>query len=265
MKNIYSRFLVVAALAAMTISCSKEESTLAPGTKMASVSEEVPYELSFSNYNSNFEPGVDAPNNMFFPMPPDDPYEWPDFPFTVIQQPTSEYLKETCLFDVSKLENNKTYTRLKNGKLTIGFFRGSYGDETRLVKLKSGSETGWNADWGTAPFIEHENPDVFYTPVSRDELVIYFSKPCIEFGFEFAPNHKNYNHNLTAAYGDWIFDSAKGGVFELTAKSPSGARLIAVKATKPFTMITIRNGDSPTGDLDAKGFAITNFRYRLAK
>jgi len=264
MKKKYLRFLVVAALAAMNIGCSKEDATLAPGTKMASINEEVPYELSFPNYGAPSEAGVDPPNNLIFPMPPDDPYNWPYYPYTVIQQPTAEYLKETCLFDVSKLENNKTYTRLKNGKLTIGFYSGQNDNYTRLLKLKSGSESGWNSDWGAAPFIERENPDVFYSNVGRGELIIYFSKPCIEFGFEFAPNHKNYNHNLTAAYGDWIFDNAKGNVSQLTARSPSGARLIAVKSTKPFTMITIRNGDSPTGDLDARGFAIANLRYRLA-
>jgi hypothetical protein len=266
MKKILLRSLMVASIATVIISCSKEEGTVVPDTKMAAKEASIPYELSFTDYRSEFALGNDSPNSIFFPMPPDNPWEWPYYTFTRIETPTSEYLKETCLFDISKLEDNKTYTRIKNGKLTIGFFNNPSDDaHTRLLKLKSSAETGWTSKWGTSPNIESENPDILYTRVSRDELVIYLSQPCIEFGFEFAPNHKNYDHLLTAAYGDWIFDNAKGGVSNLKAKSPSGARLIAVKATKPFTMITIRNGDSPTGDPEAAGFGIANIRYRLAK
>jgi hypothetical protein len=265
MKKNYFRTMVFLAVGTLIISCSKDESAVNRKNEVASTNESEPYELSFVEGLSPYPAGTDAPEALHMPYPPDDPYGVPRYPYTEIKNPTAEYLKETCLVDVSKLENGKTYHSIKSGKLTIGFFDGPFDNsKDRLLKLKSSSETGWNANWGMAPNVQSENPDVFYMAFGRNDLIIYLSKPCTEFGFEIAPNHKNYDHKFLTEYGDWIYDNAKGGA-DVKARSPSGASLIAVKATKPFTMITLRSGDSPTGDAIVAGMAITNFRYRLAK
>jgi hypothetical protein len=265
MKRNYFRSLLTMVLGTMIISCSKEEAPLITSqTKVAATNALVPYELSFGGSIGNYGAGKDATKPLSFPGEPDDPWQWPSYPFTAISTPTKEYMNETCLVDVSKLENNKTYHTIQNGKLTIGFFSDG-GSALRFLKLKSGGKDGWNSEWGTLPGIESRNPDVFYSLISREQLVIYLSKPCIEFGFEVAPNHKNYDHKFGASYGDWLFDDAKGHVSGLVTKSPSGARLISVKATQPFTMITLGSGDSPTGDLPVEGVAIANIRYKLAK
>jgi hypothetical protein len=265
MKNYLTTFTVLA-LGTMIMSCSKEEAAVNPKPDLSVTNQKELYELSFTGQVSDYQSGTDAPKALHFPGPPDDPYGGPKYAYTVIQTPTPQYLEETCLVDVSKLENNKTYHSVQNGKLTIGFFSGPFNDsKIRLLKLKSSSSTGWNSTWGLKPNVEVENPDVFYTIISREEIIIKLSKPCIEFGFEIAPNHKNYDHRFGAAYGDWVFDDNKGLVSGLNTRSPLGAKVIAVKATKPFTMITLRSGDSPTGDLPVEGVAIANIRYKLAQ
>jgi hypothetical protein len=267
MKRFYFRSLMFLALGTMIISCSKEEEPVAKlDAKLETVTKAVTQEYSFTYPQTPLEPGNAKPSTIHFPPAPDDPWSWPSYPFTKILTPTPAYLEETCLVDVSKLENGKTYNELKNGKLTMGFFGSPYNGDNRfdLVKLKSNSATGWNSSWGVSPNVEGENPDVFYAGINRDELVIYFSKPLIEFGFEVAPNRKNGDHSISAQYGDWLFDSAKGGA-GVISQSPNGARLIAVKATKPFTMVMITLGDHPTQDIPARGIALANFRYKLAK
>lgn len=268
MKRNHFRAIMFVVLGTMIISCSKDEGSIGnPDEKLATTTKAAVTQEYSNVFKGTWEPGSTKPGTIFFPPPPDDPWSWPSYPYTKILTPTSEYLEETCLVDVSKLENGKTYNQLTNGKLTMGFFASPYnnGDSRYdLLKLKSNDPTQWNAAWGTSPNVESENPDVFYAGISRDNLVIYFSKPLIEFGFEVAPNRKNGDHSISAQYGDWLFDGAKGGSGAVT-RSPNGARLIAVKATKPFTMIMISLGDHPTQDIPANGIAMANFRYKLAK
>jgi hypothetical protein len=271
MKNNIRIFLLIA-LATVILGCAKEEAVLK--TTSATSSEDWPSEVQYYALRPPYDeggPGIDAQGLLNFPTNPEFnfPYgpdkELPRFPFSVIEVPNKLYLKETCLFDVSKLENNKTYHKLQNGSLTIGFIEGSGGaGERRVLKLKSSSAKGWNSQWGFSPTVEQEDPDVFYFHLYNSEsMFLYLSKPCIEFGFEVAPNHKNYDHNFYVDYGDWIRDDSKGSVMR-TTKSPSGARLYAVKATKPFRMITITSTGSPTAAPLADGLAIANIRYRLA-
>ena len=267
MKRNYFRSLMFVALGTMIISCSKEEEPAGKtDEKLETATKAITQEYSFSYGPILPQPGSTKPSTIYFPPKPDDPWNWPRYPSTKILTPTPEYLEETCLVDVSKLENGKTYNELKNGKLTMGFFQSPYDGDSRfnLVKLKSNSASGWNSSWGVSPNVEAENPDIFYAGINRDELVIYFSKPLIEFGFEVAPNRKNGDHSISAQYGDWLFDDAKGGS-GVVSRSPSGAHLIAVKATKPFTMVMITLGDHPTQDIPARGIALANFRYKLAK
>lgn len=274
MKKEYVRPLIVAAIATIIISCSKEEASMQDTSNKSSAS--APHhveEYAFFPAYQTREPGRDATGSLNYPNRPElnfpygpDDVELQRYPFEVIESPTASYLKETCLFDVSQLENDKTYHKLQNGSLKIGFFEGgSYLDERRGIKLKSSSASGWNSHWGFSPTVENENPDVFFFHIYNFySIYIYLSKPCIEFGFEVAPNHKNAEHNFFVYYGDWLNDDSKGSVTVKT-KSPSGARLYAVKATKPFRMITILSSESPTAAPVAEGLAIANIRYKLAQ
>lgn len=67
-----------------------------------------------------------------------------------------------------------------------------------------------------------------------------------------------------AQHGDLLFDNAKGGS-GVVSGSPNEAQLIAVTTTKPFIMVTLTLGDPPTQDIPARGIALANFRYKLAK
>jgi len=254
-------------LGIMIISCSKDEGSVAkPDEKLETTTKAAVTQEYSNTFKGPWQPGSTKPGTIYFPPPPDDPWNWPNYPSTRILTPTKAYLEETCLVDVSNLENGKTYTELTNGKLTMGFFESPYDGDSRykVLKLKSNDPTQWNSTWGVSPYVESQNPDVFYAGIGRDNLVIYFSRPLIEFGFEVAPNRKNGDHSIAASYGDWLFDGAKGGSGAV-ARSPNGARLVAVKATKPFTMVMINLGDHPTQDIPAEGIAMSNFRYKLAK
>lgn len=264
MKKNYFRSFMFVALGAMIVSCSKEKSSVVDTTtKLASTKESVPYELSLKNYYDARERGKDAPAKLYLPGLPENQSN-KKYPFSIIQTPTREYLDETCLVDISKLEDNKTYHSIQNGKLTIGFFGQISDGKTRVLKLKSSSETGWNSKWGVSPDTENEAPEVLYTYFDTRHMYIHLSKPVLEFGFEIAPNHKHYDHRFIIGFGKHIFDYSRGTV-NASAKSPSGARLVAIKADKPFTTITISSSDSPCCEPSTDGIAFANIRYKLAK
>jgi hypothetical protein len=256
MKKMNRRYLLVLVVGALIISCTKEEATVDETAQKFSSNTAVERYAVNPPYDSG-EPGIDP--SVVIKIPPDqeDPFSGPDYPFTRINTPTATYKHETCLLDISKLESGKTYQKIKDDKLAIGF-------AGRVLKLNSGPR-GWDANWGSAPSVECERPDVLYMGESGNIFnVIYLSKPCIEFGFEMAPNHLDYDHHFGAAYGNWYYGFSEGWN-QLSIRSPSGARLLAIKATKPFTVVTILLDDSPTGDLPSGGLAIANIRYRLAE
>lgn len=265
-KHLY--VAIVAVLGTLAVSCSKEEMFNEKPVQTAQGPGFVYEDLILKYSQMNGPAGVDATGglnypkavHLQFPYGPDE--ELPEYPFEQIKSPTNSYLKETCLFDVSQLENNKTYHKLQNGSLRMAFFTPGF-EELRMLKLPSSSESGWNAHWANPPAVESEKPDVFVTWLYRmDSFVIYLSKPVTEFGFEIAPNNKAGKHTFSAYYGDWLRQSTKGYV-EVEASSPSGAGLVAIKASEPFRMIIVYNTDHPK-EPDAQGVAIANIRYRLA-
>lgn len=271
MKTAFFRSCMLVALGTMVFSCAKEDTAvLETATNVSSQAlNNVEQYAWFPIYKSG-DPGKDAVGSLNtpteprlnFPHGPDDEVR-PDYPFTVIKQPDQRYTSETCLFDVSALEQNKTYHKLRNGNLTIGFFDGGF-EEIRLLKLPSSNEAGWNSHWGLPPAVEQEKPDVFYYNTwNFHSIIIYLSKPCIEFGFEIAPNNKSWTHSFSIDIGDWLDDHSKG-TLSVETKSPSGAALAAIKATKPFRLVRIWSIGSPTLPL-AEGMAISNIRYKLAK
>jgi len=249
--------VMVMVLVTMIISCSKEEGVVS-GSVQKTESNPESYHYAVNRPYDEGEPGIEPTTPLIPSVGTDTLITDPKYPYTVIETPTQAYKDETCLLDISKLEEHKTYYKVQNDKLTIGF------DNQPALKLKSGP-TGWNARWGLAPYVECENPEVlFVRPLSSIVTVISFSKPCIEFGFEMAPNHQDYDHGLGVVFGTDFLDYSEGFTSSIV-RSPSGARLFAIKATKPFTHITILLNDSPTGDIPINGVGIANIRYRLAK
>jgi len=266
MKKIYLRSFMVLVLSTMIISCSKEESATTDSIKESSINQASSKQIYavLPPYNVG-EEGKDSNGKVKQPRQPDWNTTLPNYAFSFIDKPTTEYTKETCLIDISGLEYNKDYHKLQNGTLTIGFFDVISDKPTRLLKLKSSNATGWNANWGISPYVEQGTPDVlFYSGSRAEKLVISLSKPCVEFGFEIAANHQNSDHLFELLAGDYTYDGSKGNVVQ-TTKGPGGAKLIMVRSTKPFTTVTFGSADSPTGVTDIQGLAIANIRYKLAK
>jgi hypothetical protein len=261
MKKLKIYSLVVLGIATMLISCSKEEGMVSDSARKSSTDAVVNSYSVNPPYDDGL-PGTDAKINFIVPESPDDQSGGPYYPFTIIKTPTSTYKEETCLLNFSGLESNKTYHKITGGKLAIGFYDESH-LPARVLKLDNGP-SGWNSIWGSNPNVECKNPDVLYVKtLGYIVAYIYLSKPCIEFGFEVAPNHQDYDHHFSVGYGNY-FISPANGIINSTSRSPSGASLVAIKATKPFTTVTIFLDDSPTGDIPSRGLAIANIRYKLA-
>jgi hypothetical protein len=125
------------------------------------------------------------------------------------------------------------------------------------------SPFGWSAHWGYSPYVENENPDVLYSPTEVD-ITIVLSKPCIEFGLEASPNRQDRDYEIGFYAGNYTFDDSAGHPGAIT-RTPSGARLIAVKSKKPFTVVTFCWVRHSSVDPWPSGVAIANIRYKLAK
>jgi hypothetical protein len=131
------------------------------------------------------------------------------------------------------------------------------------LKLQPGPE-GWNSEWGKAPQVESSSPEVLYVKYqSYLVMTIYLSKPCTEFGLEIAPDHRNFDHLVNVDFGLYFYGGTGGNVW-MNTKSPSGARLVALKSKRPFTTVSIWQNDG-LNDTPARAFAIANIRYKLAE
>jgi hypothetical protein len=261
MKKINICYVAILVLGTTIISCSKDEAVVNNSSQMAASNNPLYHYSVIAPYNVGVA-GIDPSEKLKLPIDSIDPSEGPKYPFNVLDVPTPTYKQETCLLDISKLESHKTYHAIQSDKLTVGFFNAD-GSAARVLKLNSGP-TGWNAAWGCVQNVELKSPDVLYVSTNSSMVtVIYLSKPSIEFGFELAPDQQDYDHRIGVAFGNWFKGSSEGCVTS-TVRSPSGARLFAIKATKPFTTITVMLNDS-AGSVPVRGIAMANIRYKLAE
>jgi hypothetical protein len=262
MKKIIIGYVAILVLGTSIISCSKEEAVVNNSVQMAASNNPL-YRHAVLAPNNFGVPGIDPFEKLKLPIDSVDPSEGPKYPFSVIDVPTPAYKKETCLLDISKLESHKTYHAIQSNKLIVGFFD-EHGSAARVLKLNSDT-TGWNAAWGCVQNVEVKNPDVLYIGTNNSFVtVIYLSKPCIEFGFELAPDLQDFDHNISVKFGNW-YNGLSEGCVTSKVRSPSGARLFALKATKPFTTITVTMNDSPDKNVPVTGFGMANIRYKLAE
>jgi hypothetical protein len=260
MKKIYARSLMVAACTTMIIGCSKNEQSSVDAKNEISAAKQ-----ATGGYTVNFPankwpmPGIEPKPTLIGPDYQENYPTSPVTPSTIISTPTPEYRKETCVFTFSHLKEGETYHQINNKNLNMAFLNGT------VTRLKSGNGVyGWSAQWGYSPYVENENPEVLFVSGDDEGTHLVFSKPLIEFGFEVAPNKQGMDFGFGALVGNYYFDETIQGPGAWT-HTPSGARLLAVKATKPFTMVTIGAPRSSSVGYLPDGFAITNIRYKLAK
>jgi len=261
MKKIYLHQVLPLLFGLMLLGCSKEEVPVIDSSKQAALLAAAEQYAVSSPYDEG-TPGVDPSIVINLPTEPECPTRPASLPAEIIDNPTQEYKNETTLLDISQLENHKTYHKVQNDKLSVAFFD-TFGAPIRALKLQPGAE-GWNSEWGKAPQVESSGPEVLYIKYTRYLVAtIYLSKPCTEFGLEIAPDHQNYDHLVEADFGLYFYGGTGGNVWKVT-KSPSGARLVALKSKRPFTTVSIWQYDGPS-DPSARAFAIANIRYKLAE
>lgn len=263
--KIYLRSLLVVALGTMIISCSKEESapsivenrTMDVPDYWANLPVTIPLGTEYPSENlPNYGTVLD-----FWGEEEEDAQA----PFTEIELPTKEYLNETCLFDFSKKAFGKTFYYVQNKNLGLGFHSNRTPDMP-VVKLPTNVPpvNGWDLPWGNLPLVQGQPKEVLFVR-AWEEFTLKFTKPIIEFGVEMTPNKQNYDSSISVTVGKMQYDQSSGYTGK-TARTPGGAKFYGIKATKPFTTITIRWSKSTGTDLRSPdGFILANLRYKLAK
>lgn len=267
MKRLNEVLGTLFAICMMLNSCAKNEESI---SKM-----EATDTMVYTNPSQpGSKPGVEPPDPIPLPATHPDVGGPVDTLYDVIQNPTAAYIKETCLFDISKMEAGSYYHQVNNKDINIGFFgieNVRIGDAIRSGAIRftniPGSSFGWHELWNYPPYVERERPEVLFSSASYGGgfLVLAFSKPCIEFGFELSPNLQGLEHLYDVYFGNFVFDGSAGHAAQMI-KTPSGARLFAVKSTKPFSVVTIAYDLSSYLDypLVPLGLALANIRYKLA-
>lgn len=213
------------------------------------------------------EPGVEPSNPLSIPIPPDPPFK--ETEWTSENLPSAEYLNRTDPFNFSFLEEGKTYHQLNTPALNIAFFGGD-GDgkaiKVRRLKPTTPAPYGWSCRWDNYNQTQSKHPEVLFVSEFREAFMIILSKPCVEFGFELAPNRQNKNFGFRMYVGNYYYDGTRGSTGMLI-RTPNGARMFSIQATAPFSVITIPRYNDSGEDLSIThdGVALANIRYKLAE
>lgn len=266
MKHNYLRSLVFLALGTMIMGCSKEEAapTKAEQNKMAALDyiDDLPVVIPRSTVYPNEPEVLSGVTHMIrYGEEESDPMS----AFTVIETPSKAYLDETCLFDFSKKTYGRGFSFIKNKNINLGFHT-SLTPDVQVVKLPTNLEPvdGWNLPWGNMPVVQGNPKEVLFARI-LDEVTLVFSKPIIQFGVELTPNKRDYDCNVYVSAGKMQYDYTSGSVSKI-ARTPGGANFYGIKATQPFTTVTISwTKSTGTDPRDPEGFILANLRYKLAK
>jgi hypothetical protein len=213
------------------------------------------------------QPGVEPGNPLSIPIPPDPPFR--DTEWHNASEPNAEYLNRTVPFDFSFLAEGKTYHQLNTPALNIAFFSGD-GDgraiKVRRMKPTTPSPYGWPCPWNNANQTQSTHPEVLFISEFREAFMIILSKPCLEFGFELAPNRQNKDFGFAFMVGNFYYDKTRGS-YGMLSRTPNGARLYSVQATAPFSVITVAHYSLVGENLSIThdGIALANIRYKLAE
>lgn len=265
MKKLIIGYGIVFAICIIFNSCTKSEesvATIRPAeTNVYTIPNLPPIPFPAANIPAD-------PIPLPIPSEDDGGTHIPDTAFTVIENPTAAYIKETCLFDVSKMSLDSSYHQVNNKDINIAFFNI---DDPRVIEISPssiirltnapGSSFHWPVPWNYPPYVEKESPDVLFCNAGYGGslMTIVFSKPCSEFGVEISPNIQQPYHSYSTSFGYYQFANQM-------IKTPSGAHLFAVKSAKPFTSIGISYDINGGQDYNTfpQGYALANIRYKLA-
>jgi hypothetical protein len=251
---------IIAAAVSLTFSaCEKNSENLKKVSETnAATSSEVVYPLVGTDTSGHILPRRKLPKAVLTLGDED-----PNLKVQVIDTVCAEYLNETEKFDLSYLaEGSITYIVRKSDNMLTGdpdFFNGGF-------KKLSYGPNGWWTHWNYSPYTESENPIVLFSLYRREPVIrplntlsISLRSAVTTFGFEIAPNVIGKDVKVNVYYqlgGSYRFPD----LFSVrqTISSPSGARLIAVKANAPFDYVRIEVEGEPFRD---EGFAIANIRF----
>jgi hypothetical protein len=265
MKNLTLKFCLLTMCIVAGMNCSKDDSNLAaPPTVSDVIYWPIRHPLSVPPApNNDYEPGNGPHREFNFPVR--SPQVFPDAPFKSDTLTNPAYLKRTCLFDFSQLEEGKIYEQINNKNLHMAFYTpedDEYWLVVRRLKPTTPWPNGWTFVWNTPPLVEREHPEVLFADF-LDTFVFLLSKPCTEFGVEISPNIQNIPYPFVMYTGNYKGDGSSGLVGHVV-QTPSGARLFNIQAEKPFTVVTFSTQLSRDERLPCEGMAMANIRYRLA-
>jgi hypothetical protein len=208
------------------------------------------------------EPGQPIP----FPNRPDTVPQYNDH-YNVFASPDTDFIKTTCLFTISHLDEGSTYHQVNNKKLNLAFYSGDKGQEpffVRRLKPTTPYPYGWTAHWNSLSAVENEHPEVLLTNRFESEFMIVLSKPCTKFSFEMAPNVQNYLFELVFNWGNYFRDD-NVGYWVRDVQTPSGAVVVGIETQVPFTVITVIFLKYSLPLINPEGMAIADIRYKLAE
>ena len=257
MKAFYIKSLFIAALAMTLSSCEKSTENLdtLPETSTKKVSEVVYPLLDNEMSTSIFPKREDLPKAKFT----NESEFHQDAKIKVIDLVCDEYLEQTTLLDLSRVPADKYQSQISDGKFSIRF--ADYIDRAKegFRKLNN-SPTGWWAHWNYSPYTEAEYPSVLLAEDKGGNTIsgfhILLGDPVNIFGFEVAPNSLGEDVSVGVTYHlDDTYRSETLGSVTQTVRTPSGARLIAIKSDVAFSRVSISVGGK------FPGAAITNIRY----
>jgi hypothetical protein len=197
MEKFSRNWCMAAACIIAALGCSKNENNILETSAVNQASTNYKYTVpTVPGYTppKGVEPGPPIP----FPIRPDTLTA--GSPLYGYGGPNPDYLKNTCLFTISHLEEGSTYHQINNEKLNIAFY--SADGERRPISVRRLKPTtpypyGWTEHWNSPPFVENEHPEVLFTSDFETTFIIVFSKRCVKFGWNYRQTSKMYLVGLT--------------------------------------------------------------------
>jgi hypothetical protein len=232
MKKLTFKAVLITACTMVLIACAKNEAPMQQ-------SEAIPTKTNIVNY---VPPTVANDKGRFFQS---------------IDTICPAYLQYTTKMDITGLQNNKEYSELSDGNLTIKLLNLDLANYPFTKHDQTASE--WWKDWNVKPYVESNNPPILYQG-GGEPVKVVLSKKCYVLGFELATPIKATDPPLSmyALYYNtdlYIVPDDIGFIYQ-DIKWPNGARLFAIKSDIPFNMVRI-----DFSSYDPHNYAITNIRY----
>ena len=258
MKGISLKSLCAAALAVTLSSCEKSAEIPDSPVAQRNVSEVV-YPLLGNDMSTSIFPKQDnLPDAIVL-----DREFYPNAKVKVISEVCEEYLQQTKKLDISHIQEGKFREQVKNDDITVLFRNEIDIRGEGFIKLSTGPKTWWT-HWNYSPYTESEYPTVLFAQNKNGVAINYYTlilnQPVKFFGFEIAPNTIGEDATVSVTYHEEDhYRSRSLCTVKQIIRTPSGARLIALKSDVPFEHIKIGVSGKQNG------VGIANIRYALAR